>query len=298
MKSVEQGRYKMEPFEVSLPNGTGPRCSFTVDVEDWYQSSVDFDAPISERVLRNCDRLLQVLNDAQVKGTMFVQGRVAETFPALVQSFLKAGHEVQSHGYSHRPLHLMDRAQLRRELEYSKKTVEDAGGIKVTAFRAQDFSILSQNLWALETLRDLGFTIDSSIFPIPMKRYGIKGWEPRPHRIRWDESPGLIEVPVASWQLLGRRWPVAGGGYFRLLPGALLERALRSILQSPQPVVVYCHPYEFNPAEMQDYGDRVPWARRVHQGLGRASFIRRVERLLRVLPFGRFDAMLKTWRIS
>ena len=28
-----------------------PLCAFTVDVEDWYQSSVDFDAPITERVV-------------------------------------------------------------------------------------------------------------------------------------------------------------------------------------------------------------------------------------------------------
>ncbi len=275
-----------------------PRCSFTVDVEDWYQSSVDYDAPISERVLRNSDRMLRVLDEAGVKATMFVQGRVAETFPALLRDFLAAGHEVQSHGYSHRPLFRMDRPALRRELEYSRKTVEDAIGRRVTAFRAQDFSILEENLWALEMLAEEGFTIDSSIFPIRMKRYGIEGWEPGPHRVRFASGASILEVPVVTWPLGGRRFPVAGGGYFRLLPGFILERALRSCLALNQPVIVYCHPYEFNPSEMSEFRGSVPAWRRVHQGLGRASFVERVRRLLKALPFGRFDEVLATWSLS
>jgi hypothetical protein len=42
----------------------------------------------------------------------------------------------------------MSRAELQRELEYARKTVEDAAGVKFTMFRAQDFSIGRDNLWA------------------------------------------------------------------------------------------------------------------------------------------------------
>lgn len=290
--------YRIERLAPAAPAGAGPSCSFTVDVEDWYQSSVDFDAPISERVLRNCDRLLAVLDEAKVKATMFVQGMVAETYPKLVQDFLAAGHEVQSHGYSHRPLFGMDRAALRRELEFSRKTIEDAGGRAVTSFRAQDFSILARNLWALETLVEMGFTVDSSIFPIRMKRYGIGFWEPGPHRVWLPNGSSILEVPVATWFVAGRRWPVAGGGYFRLLPGFFLEHALRKVLATGQPAIVYCHPYEFNPGEMSDYRGRVPAWRRVHQGLGRASFVERVRHLMKELPFRRFDEVISNWKAA
>jgi polysaccharide deacetylase family protein (PEP-CTERM system associated) len=288
----------LERCALSDPPAGSPRCAFTVDVEDWYQSSVDYDAPISDRVVRNCDRLLEVLAQAGVRATMFVQGRVAETFPSLVGTFLKAGHEVQSHGYSHRPLHAMDRAGLRRELEYARKTVEDAGGCRVTSFRAQDFSILAGNLWALEMLAEAGFRVDSSIFPIRMKRYGIAGWEAAPHRVRFAGGGTLLEVPVATLSWGGRRYPVAGGGYFRLLPLAVIRRALRGVLESPQPVIVYCHPYEFNPVEMAEYRGRIPLLRRLHQGLGRGAFVARVERLVRAFPFGRFDAVLEAWGVK
>src|SRR5688500_6429711 len=86
-----------------------PRCAFTIDVEDWYQSTVDFDAPISERVVRNTERVLALLDECNVKATFFVQGLVARKFPRLLQTLLAEGHEIQSHGFSHRPLFAMDR---------------------------------------------------------------------------------------------------------------------------------------------------------------------------------------------
>src|SRR5215212_3482987 len=95
----------------------GPLAAFTVDVEDWYQSSVDFDAPITERVVRNVNTILELLKEFDVKATFFVQGRVAETFPKLIEGILAEGHEIQSHGYSHRPLFGMSRTELRQELE-------------------------------------------------------------------------------------------------------------------------------------------------------------------------------------
>src|SRR5215203_1563980 len=116
---------------VIQPVGGGGRTAgrlsaFTVDVEDWYQSCVDLDAPITERVVRNVDRILEVLDAAGVKGTFFVQGRVAETFPAMVATLASEGHEIQSHGHSHRALYTMNRNELRQELEFARKSVEDA----------------------------------------------------------------------------------------------------------------------------------------------------------------------------
>src|SRR5947208_16141040 len=210
-------------------NDRAPVAAFTVDVEDWYQSCIDYDAPITDRVVRNVDRILAVLDDFRVKGTFFVQGRVAEAFPELLQQLVSEGHEIQSHGYSHRPLHAMNRRELRDELERARSTVEDAAGTAVTAFRAQDFSIHSQNLWSLEVLADVGFTVDSSIFPMRTHRYGISAWPLGPHQVELASGDELLEVPVAVWDRGRIRLPVGGGGYFRVAPATLLERALRTI---------------------------------------------------------------------
>ena len=286
---------RTEPAATVAPSDpSAPRSAFTVDVEDWYQSCVDYDAPITERVVRNVDLLLHVLDDSGVKGTFFVQGRVAETFPNLVSSLVAAGHEVQSHGYSHRPLYAMSPPELRDELERSKKTVEDAAGTPITSFRAQDFSILGSNLWALETLAEVGFEIDSSIFPMRAREYGVPGWPLEPHYVVGEDGTRILEVPVAIWGVGPLRVPVAGGGYFRVLPRRLLDRGLRSIVAAGRPAFIYCHPYEFNRNELSEY-DAVGRRYRFTQGMGRRFFTTRVRKLLARPGFGRFTDVLAAW---
>jgi polysaccharide deacetylase family protein (PEP-CTERM system associated) len=284
------------PVPLSRPSDAGaPMHAFTVDVEDWYQSCIDYDAPITERVLRNTGTILDLLDRSSVRGTFFVQGRVAETFPAMVAELVAAGHEVQSHGYSHRPLDRMAPAALREEFARAKATVEDAAGTEVTAFRAQDFSVLAGNLWALEALVEAGFTTDSSIFPMRAGRYGISGWPLEPHRLVLSGGR-LLEVPVAVGRLGPLRIPLAGGGYFRLLPEPVLERGIRAIGAGGRPAVIYCHPYEFAPGELRDHPG-LPWKLRVTQELGRRAFEGRMTALFRRLRFGRLDDVLAAWGI-
>ncbi len=288
----------LEDASVTPPaNAALPRNAFTVDVEDWYQSCLDYDAPITERVVRNVDRILAVLDETGVRGSFFVQGKVAETFPALVRSLVAQGHEVQSHGYSHRPLFAMNASELRDELERAKKTVEDAGGMAVTAFRAQDFSILEGNLWALETLAEVGFEIDSSVFPMRSRHYGVAKWQLEPHHVVFDGGLRILEVPVAIWSAGRMRIPVAGGGYFRLLPRIVIERGLRSIAASGRPAVVYCHPYEFNSDELAEYPD-IPRRLHLSQGLGRGRFTNRMRTLLTEFSFGPLKEVLAAWGLA
>jgi len=280
----------------AAPKSGNPMCAFTVDVEDWYQSCIDFDAPITERVVKNTERILTILDRHNVKGTFFVQGRVAETFPKLLQQLVAEGHEIQSHGYSHRPVDKMNRDALRLELELARKTVEDACGVQVTAFRAPDFTINKDNLWALEVLAEIGFTVDSSIFPMRTHRYGISGYSTLPHWVSLPNGADILEVPVAIWASGKIRLPVAGGGYFRLLPSILLEKFFAAMV-TRQPVIIYCHPYEFNADELKDfYLPNVPKLFWFTQGLGRSHYPNKIDNLFKKLPFGRFDHVLNIWR--
>jgi polysaccharide deacetylase family protein (PEP-CTERM system associated) len=289
---------RREPVALTPPRDPAqPQHAFTVDVEDWYQSCLDYDAPITERVVRNLDRTLAVLDEAGVKGTFFVQGRVAETFPRAINALVAAGHEVQSHGYSHRPLFEMNRRQLREELTCAKETVEDAAGTPVTAFRAQDFSVVASNLWALETLAEVGFEIDSSVFPMRSRHYGVPGWDLGPHHVALGGGRRILEVPVAVWEFGRFRFPVAGGGYFRLLPTFVLGRGLQAIAASGRPAIVYCHPYEFNDRELDGYPE-ISRGLRLSQGIGRGRFPERIRTLLRKFRFGTLTDVLAAWGVE
>jgi hypothetical protein len=82
-----------------------------------------------------------------------------------------------------------------------------------------------------------------------------------------------------------------------VLPRMVLERALRGIVGDGRPAVVYCHPYEFNASELDDYGEEIGWRLRLSQNLGRRSFAGRVRHLLDTVRFGRFDAVLEAWAL-
>jgi len=107
-----------------------------------------------------------------------------------------------------------------------------------------------RSLWALDILVELGFSYDSSIFPVRHDRYGIPGAEPAPHRMTTPSGASIVEWPLATAAVLGFRLPVAGGGYFRLLPYWLSRWGLRSInRRQGQPFIFYLHPWEIDPAQ-------------------------------------------------
>jgi len=288
-----------EPVNITAgPRGISPLCAFTIDVEDWYQSCIDLNAPITERVVRNTEKILAILDRRNIKATFFVQGRVAETFPRLMQQLVAEDHEIQSHGYSHRPVNIMNKKELKLELELSRKSIEDACGVQVTAFRAPDFTINRENMWALEILSETGFRIDSSIFPMRTRRYGISGYPTVPHRIQLPGGASILEVPVAVLGSGKIRIPVAGGGYFRLIPGMILQKVFHYMM-TRRPIIVYCHPYEFNPQELGEYY-RMDVSKYFlfTQGLGRSFYANKMDSLFKNLPFGRFDQVLKNWGLE
>jgi len=266
---------------------TAPLHVFSIDVEDWYQSSFDMKAEISPVCVDNTRKVLALLDKAGVKGTFFVQGLVAKKFPAIVREIDARGHEVQSHGLTHRAVNTMTPDEFRTELTQTSRYIEDAIGKTVTGFRAPDFSIDRDTFWAFDVMAECGITVDSSIFPLRTRRYGISGFERGYSRIK--TASGIVEefpvsVLTASW-LGGLRLPVGGGGYFRLLPGWFLKYSLEKLDGEGRPFVLYCHPYEFNPGELKDMMSVVPLYRRLHQGLGREGFPQKVYNLFQSRPF-------------
>ncbi len=69
----------------------------------------------------------------------------------------------------------------------------------------------------IDILIEEGYSYDSSIFPIRHDRYGIPVSGREPYAIHRD-CGSLVEVPGSTTQLGTMNLPVAGGGYFRILP--------------------------------------------------------------------------------
>lgn len=267
--------------------------AISVDVEDWYQSTIDVDANLSDRFRASTQKILEAFGARGVRGTFFILGLVAEKTPDVVRDIARAGHEVQSHGYSHNDNRQMTKDQLRKDLLHAKKLIEDIAGCEVYGYRAPCFTIVEENMWALDILAETGHRYDSSIFPLKTDRYGIDGYPPEPQIVTTPGGHKIVEAPVASFDWLGKRRPVGGGGYFRLWPYWVIRKAWRQMERVGRAGIVYMHPYEYDLREMDSYRHMVPLKMRLHQGIGRRGFPRKIDRLLKDFSFTSMAAVLE-----
>lgn len=230
---------------------------FSVDVEDWYQG-LEFDmddwGPFAPRMNAGLDVLLDLLDQAGVQATFFVLGWQAERTTDLVPRLAARGHEIASHGYSHRFVYRQTPEVFRHELRRSIDVLEQQSGQQVIGYRAPFFSITAEALWALDVLVEEGIRYDSSIFPTLNYRYGIPGADRYPSWIRTPSGAPLFEIPLSTVRVpsagaaRGVNLPLGGGGYFRLYPYAAtrgLARHLRN--REHRGLIFYVHPWEYDP---------------------------------------------------
>jgi len=266
--------------------------AMTVDVEDYFHASA-FDRVVSRtswperesRVVANTHRLLELFDAHQVKGTFFVLGWVAERCPALVREIASLGHEIASHGFDHQLIYTLTREQFRDDVHRAKAVLEQSAGCAVQGYRAPSFSIVRESLWALDVLIEEGHTYDASVFPIHHDRYGIPDSSRRAHVIE-RPSGSIVEVPGSTVRLGGANWPVAGGGYFRLLPYQWTQWGIARInAVDEEPVVFYIHPWEIDPDQPRLPASRLTRWRHYH-GLDQTA-----ARLDQLMTDFRFDTV-------
>jgi polysaccharide deacetylase family protein (PEP-CTERM system associated) len=238
-------------------SATTPRTlhAMTIDVEDYFHvaalSKVVSPAQWPQqpsRVVHNTHKILQIFADKKINGTFFILGWVAERYPHLVKEIAELGHEIASHGYSHQLIYGQTPALFRAETERAKSILEDLSQAPIEGYRAASYSITDKSLWALDILAELGFTWDSSIFPIYHDNYGMPNTPNQPYRIQTRTGLALTEFPLTAARFSGLNIPVAGGGYFRQFPYALFKFLFNRASQGNRvPKVFYLHPWEVDP---------------------------------------------------
>lgn len=229
------------------------RNALSFDIEDWFQvENMKGTIPLSDwdslelRVVRNTERILKILKDSDTRATFFVLGWVAERCPALVKEIAKHGHEMASHGHGHDLVYSLSPEKFREDVRRSKESIESLSKKKVYGYRAPSFSITRDSLWALDILKEEGFTYDSSVFPVSFHdRYGFDGCEGAP--FKWPN--GLTEIPLTVYRIRGMALPLAGGGYFRLLPYTYFKYFFRRLNARNERFTFYLHPWEIDPEQ-------------------------------------------------
>jgi polysaccharide deacetylase family protein (PEP-CTERM system associated) len=220
----------------------------TVDVEDWFHL---LEHPLTDdvaswdsferRVEPATERILDELNRRGIRATFFCLGWIAERYPGIVRKIAEGGHEIGSHSYAHQLVHRQDRQAFAADLARSIALLADVTGAPVRAYRAPGFSITRDCLWAFEIMAGQGIEIDCSVFPSPRAHGGLEGFCAEPAVIR---TPGgaLKELPMTMGRIMGRPLAFSGGGYFRLLPRAVIDHQMAAQGYT----MTYFHPRDFD----------------------------------------------------
>jgi polysaccharide deacetylase family protein (PEP-CTERM system associated) len=265
--------------------------ALSVDVEDWFQVGA-FETCISRddwetlprRVEANADAVLALFDEAGVKGTFFTLGWVAERHPALMRRIAAAGHEIASHGWDHARVFTLSPDAFRADLRRARKAIEDACGVTPRGYRAPSFSIDARTPWAHPILAEEGYAYSSSVAPLAHDHYG---WPEAPrfaHRPLADAE--LIELPVTTVEIAGRRLAAGGGGFFRLLPYRFSDWAVGRVNGAEgRPAVFYFHPWEIDPGQPRVAG--APLKSRLRHYSRLSSMRPKLLKLLKSYEWGR-----------
>ena len=228
--------------------------ALSFDIEDWFHM-VGIDAvadpdtwpTLPSIVVEQTQWIVHTLAEADVKATFFMLGWVAERYPQLARLIADAGHELGTHSYWHRKVYDLTPEQFHEDMKRSIDIIESQSGQKVLGFRAPSFSIRPGTEWAFDVLADLGLVYDTSLFPA---RRGHGGYPcpPQPHVFEGAPNGRPIhELPISVMRIGPIKLPFSGGGYVRLLPGAVIRRGFSQLHKRGCPVVIYLHPRDFCP---------------------------------------------------
>jgi peptidoglycan/xylan/chitin deacetylase (PgdA/CDA1 family) len=154
-------------------------------------------------------RILDMLDQVEIRSTFFVPGWVAETRPGLCDTLVQRGHEVAHHSYSHRSPSTMTPAEERNDFVRGLEVFE-AQGIPISGYRA---AMWEATVRTPSMLAEHGLLYDSSMMA-----------DDRPYRI--TTSRGVVsELPV--------HWSLDDWEQYAFLP----EPRIGNVIESPLKVL-------------------------------------------------------------
>jgi peptidoglycan/xylan/chitin deacetylase (PgdA/CDA1 family) len=107
---------------------------------------------------RGVYRILDLLDESEIKATFCVVGLTAERYPEAVEEIVSRGHEVACHGYTHRGYNALEPEEEREGIVTSRKILEEFTGERVVGHRTPRWRPSGRTHRLLE---ELGFTWNS-----------------------------------------------------------------------------------------------------------------------------------------
>lgn len=232
-------------------------------------------------MLDGLDIYIRLLEQYQIRATMFAVCRTALREQERVQRYVDRGHCLALHGLEHVPPCGMDDEHFRRATLAGKQQLEAAFHTQVSGYRAPCFGLDEEKL---DIVRQLGFRYDSS----PDGFSGRAPCETSGHDELPRAAPGIYrkgefyEFSLSCQRLFGQNYPISGGGYMRLSNWSFVLPLLRSYLREQDYYVFYLHPFELSRQHQPELaGLKLYDQYYLHRGL--LTYRRKIEDIIRLL---------------
>lgn len=243
------------------------KALLTFDLEFWYNSkflkkySPKDKENIDDQIEKSIKLLLDLLNKYNQQATFFVLGQLAKKHPRLIKAIHDAGHEIASHGYSHKTLDELDEREFEKEIELSKVAFKNIINEEIKGFRAPNFSLTEDTVWAVEIIKN-NFQYDSSVNPLKILKFKNQ----------------ILEI-----------YPSFGGIYFRILPLWLYCFLIKcfSKIKVPVPFFHLLDLFSFTPKI------NAPWLKRKIKYWGINNAWKKFEKLIEKFNFISIEQYLK-----
>ena len=134
-------------------------------------------------------RILELLDQYDVKGTFFVPGWDAEHYPDSIKEITEAGHEIAAHGYLHENFSELTPEEEGKLFKKSHKILTDVAGRPPRGFRAAAYGRpISPR--TLSFCLDMGYIYDSSFMD-----------DDEPYQVKIEgKLVNMLEIPW-TWPL-------------------------------------------------------------------------------------------------
>ena len=111
-------------------------------------------------------RLLDVLDDRDVRATFFQVGRCADRFPSTTRRVVESGHVLGNHSFSHAFTRYLTEPGQEREIERAQESLTRISGVTPALYRPP---WLCHWPWVLSSVRERGLQVVSGTFGHPLE---------------------------------------------------------------------------------------------------------------------------------
>lgn len=225
-------------------------CYITIDYEEWHHIEYLKQYSFKHSDITCCDKIdgfVLKLHKENVPATFFVVSDICEANIKTLELIISKNNKIGCHTSSHENLKQVNVDNFKKLICVSKKTIEDKLNTTIDCFRAPSFSA---NIEKIQALSEIGFRFDSSYINSEANEFyeknDISNWKLVQKCIYRDPKSNLTEFEVPTMGIGKKRIPIAGGGFFRLIPLWILKPLVKKFIRKNNYYLFFIHPYEIS----------------------------------------------------